>query len=93
MPLLVLSGQHRTSTADLPVFLLLSLPSLSEIPRVQRRAITPPLADFEVKYPRKEAMAHSYLSGQYTMAAIAKHFGVHYSTVSRAVKEQEKTNK
>jgi len=26
------------------------------------------------------------------MAAIVEHFGVHYSTVSRAVKEQEKTN-
>jgi len=30
-------------------------------------------------------MAQAYLSGQHSMAAIAKHFGVHYSTVSRTV--------
>lgn len=68
-------------------------PSLEEIPRAQRRAITQLLAYFEASYPRNEAMARSYLSGQHTMVAIAKHFGVHYSTVSRAVKELEKTGK
>jgi len=35
-------------------------------------------------------MARAYISGQHTMAAIANHFGVHYSTVSRSVKEWEK---
>ena len=68
-------------------------PSLAEIPRAQRRAIAQPLADFEANYPRNEAMARSYLSGQHTMAAIANHFGVHYATVSRAVKELEKIGK
>jgi len=59
--------------------------ALDEIPRVQRRAITQPLADFEQRYNRNEAMARAYLSGQHTMAAIALHFGLHYATVSRAV--------
>jgi putative transposase len=36
----------------------------------------------ERRYPRNEAMARAYLSGQHTMLAIAEYFGVHYSTVS-----------
>ena len=64
-------------------------PSLDEIPRAQRRGLAQPLADFERRYPRNEAMARAYLSGQHTMAAIAGHFGVHYSTVSRMVRDHE----
>lgn len=45
--------------------------SLDEIPRMQRRLSARPLA---------------YLSGDYTMKAIADEFGVHYTTVSRAAK-------
>jgi len=37
----------------------------------------------------RAAMARAYLSGRHSMAAIALHFGVHYSTVSRAVKNHE----
>lgn len=33
-------------------------------------------------------MAEAYLSGNFTMKEIGRHFGVHYSTVSRAVKAQ-----
>ncbi|HET7831442.1 MAG TPA: transposase [Gallionella sp.] len=64
-------------------------PALDEIPRAQRRALTQPLVQFEERYPRNEAMARAYLSGQHSMAAIAQHFGVHYSTVSRAVRSLE----
>ena len=64
-------------------------PALGEIPRVQRRALSLPLDVFGKRYPRNEAMARAYLSGQYTMAEIARHFGVHYSTVSRAVRAIE----
>ncbi len=64
-------------------------PALDEIPRAQRRALTQALNEFERQYPRYEAMARAYLSGQHTMLAIAAHFGVHYSTVSRAVKAYE----
>lgn len=64
-------------------------PALDEIPRVQRRMLTQPLAEFEKRYERNTAMARAYLSGQHTMAAIAQHFGVHYSTVSRLVSAYE----
>lgn len=37
----------------------------------------------------KVAMARAYLSGQFRMQEIASFFGVHYSTVSRAVKGYE----
>jgi transposase-like protein len=30
-------------------------------------------------------MAQAYATGDYTLAEIARHFDVHYSTVSRAV--------
>jgi putative transposase len=60
-------------------------PGLDEIPRTQRRAISQPLEQFENNYSRDEGMARAFLSGQHTMLAIAEHFGVHYSTVSRAV--------
>lgn len=63
--------------------------ALDEIPRAQRRALTQPLPDFEQSYPRNEAMARAFLSGQHSMVAIAEHFGVHYSTVSRAVRVYE----
>jgi REP element-mobilizing transposase RayT len=68
-------------------------PALNEIPRAQRRALTQPLADFERRYDRNEAMARAYLSGQHTLAAIAKHFGVHYTTVSRVVSGYENSTK
>ena len=61
----------------------------AEIPRAQRQAVKRALVDFAKKYPRDEAIALAYLSGQHTMAAIAKHFGVHYTTVSRVVKNHE----
>ncbi|WP_244857237.1 transposase [Aromatoleum bremense] len=68
-------------------------PSLDEIPRAQRRGAPQPLTDFESRYGRREAMARAYLSGQHTMAAIAEHFGVHYSTVSRMVRSHENSGK
>jgi hypothetical protein len=38
---------------------------------------------------RDQVIAHAYLSGAYTMAEIGGHFGVHYMTVSRAVRKFE----
>ena len=40
--------------------------SLDEIPRAQRRALTQPLSEFANRYPRNEAMARAYLSGQHS---------------------------
>ena len=68
-------------------------PTLTEIPRAQRRALTRALADFAHKHARDEALALAYLSGQHTMAAIAGHFGVHYTTVSRLVKDYEESQR
>lgn len=64
-------------------------PGASTMPRTQRRAATRTLADFARRHERNTAMALAYLSGQHTMAAIAAHFGVHFTTVSRLVKVYE----
>jgi REP element-mobilizing transposase RayT len=64
-------------------------PLLTEIPRAQRRALARSLSEYAGTYPRNEAIARSYLSGEHTMAAIAQHFDVHYTTVSRLVKAYE----
>ncbi|MFN0315112.1 MAG: helix-turn-helix domain-containing protein [Burkholderiales bacterium] len=47
------------------------------------------MSDFANTYERNDAIALAYLSGHHTMAAIAEHFGVHYTTVSRLVKAHE----
>ncbi|MEO3429375.1 transposase [Pelagibius sp. CAU 1746] len=65
--------------------------SLAEIPKAQWQAPPPPLQSFAAQAPsREEAMARAYLSGAYSQNTIAAHFGVHYSTVSRAVRRFEK---
>jgi predicted DNA-binding protein YlxM (UPF0122 family) len=64
--------------------------SLKEISRLQRRSIKKELNWYDEKYtPRGKAMATAYLSGDHTMKEIADWFGVHYSTVNRAVKKVE----
>jgi len=58
-----------------------------EVPRAQRRPLAQPLADLARRYPdRREAMARAFQTGVYTMQEVADFFGVHYSTVSRAVR-------
>ncbi len=59
----------------------------TEVPRVQREAPPRPLPAFARRYEdRREAMARAHLDGGYTLAAVARHFDVHYSTVSRAAR-------
>jgi len=60
---------------------------LAEIPRLQRWKAKP-LAYYAGRYPVKEAMRRAYATGEYTLKAIADQFGVHYSTVSRAVNDR-----
>jgi len=63
---------------------------LAEIPRAQRCPLARPLAYYRDSCPdRRQAMAAAYASGRYTMHQIAQFFGVHYATVSRAVKRRE----
>ncbi len=60
--------------------------AIPEVPRVQTRpaaASIERIAD-ETKNPQ-QAMKRAYASGYYTLKDIADFFGVHYSTVSRAV--------
>jgi REP element-mobilizing transposase RayT len=67
-----------------------ALDRLREVPRAQRRALAKPLAAIAADYPdRREAMARAFLTGVYTMQEIADFFGVHYATVSRAVRRLE----
>jgi hypothetical protein len=64
--------------------------SLAEIPKAQWQAPPPPLERFAAEAAsRDEAMARAYLSGGYSQGRIARHFAVHYSTVSRAVRRFE----
>ncbi|GAB4195484.1 MAG: hypothetical protein Tsb002_28050 [Wenzhouxiangellaceae bacterium] len=57
-----------------------------EYPRTQRQLTVQPLDDHEkLAENRAEAMKKAYSTGAYTLKAIADHFGVHYSTVSRVV--------
>ena len=59
---------------------------LKEIPRAQRRLDPQPLDHYR-RHARdpQQAMISAYQSGGYTLAQIAQHFNVHYSTVSRTV--------
>ena len=71
---------------------LVSDPSaMTEIPRTQRRPLAKPLEYYRdtMEVP-KAAMAAAYATGDYTMQEIATCFGVHYSTVSRAVRQKLK---
>ncbi len=57
------------------------------VPRAQRRASPPRLATIARKYrDRNEAMAAAWATGGYSYAEIARHFGVHFTTVGRAVR-------
>ena len=65
----------------------------TEIPRLQRRPLARPLAEYRDRYENaREGMAAAYATGDYSMKEIAACFDVHYSTVSRAVKQIESQN-
>lgn len=56
------------------------------VTKPQRKAAALSLPEYQARYPtRDEAMARAYWTTAYTMSEIGKHFGVGYSTVSRAV--------
>ncbi len=65
--------------------------ALREISKAHRRILALSLDEYKQNHPRKnEAMACAYLSGAYSMAEIGEYFGVHYMTVSRAVRQIER---
>ena len=67
--------------------------TLKEIPRMQRY-ITKPLLEYILKYkdkkPRDNAVFEAHIRYGYTLKDVAEHLGVHYATISRAVKRVEK---
>jgi REP element-mobilizing transposase RayT len=64
---------------------------LTAIPKEQRRLGALALHEYAEKYSdRDRAMSAAYLSTAFTMRDIARHFGVCYKTVGRAIKRFEK---
>lgn len=64
--------------------------TLREISKAHRKSLVLTLDEYRALHPNKdESMAKAYLSGAYTMAEIGRFFGVHYMTVSRAVRKFE----
>jgi hypothetical protein len=61
---------------------------LREIPAVQRRPLPQPLAQIAEEHERDEAILRAYASGGYSLKKIGDHFGLHYSRVSRIVKQR-----
>lgn len=62
---------------------------LREVPRAYHRAAARPLSDYVSRNTRHKAMAQAWLAGDYTMREIGGAFGVHYTTVRRAVRARE----
>lgn len=61
---------------------------LSEIPRAQRRKIPRPLDYYSNKNKnRNQGIVAAYQSGGYSMKEVGEHFGVHYSSVSKIIKQ------
>lgn len=67
----------------------LSNQPLAEIAHAQRHPMAMPLAHYQALDTTnpKNGMTAAYASGNYTLQAIADAFGVHYATVSRAVRK------
>jgi hypothetical protein len=61
---------------------------LREIPAVQRRPLPKPLAQIAEEHERDEAILRAYASGGYSLQEIGDHFDLHYSRVSRIVKQR-----
>ena len=60
---------------------------LSEIPSSQKRAKVKTLEEYEASFDdRNQCIKEAFQSGGYTMKAIADHFGLHYSSVSKIIK-------
>ncbi len=67
--------------------------NLSEIPAAQKRTLPKPLKYYEKKYQdRNTAITNAYRSGGYSMEEVGDYFGLHYSRISRIVRDIEKAN-
>ena len=69
---------------------------LKEVPRAQRFATRPSLEELfagvkESKSRRNEKIYEAYMQHGYTLSEIGRELGLHYSTVSKIVRQQEKS--
>ena len=65
-----------------------------EIPARQRRPVCRPIADYEKQsQTRNEAICLAYQSGQYSLKDLGDYFDLHYSRISRIVKQSEAKDK
>jgi hypothetical protein len=70
--------------------------ALKEVPRAQRYAARPSLAEIFGEKKAKsgkqkdEIMYRAYVEHGYRMVEIAEYLGVHYATISRAIRRGEK---
>jgi len=63
---------------------------IKEISRLERRKKNTPLCDyFADGVDRAMGMAAAYRSGNYSQKEIADYCGIHYSTVSRTLRDEE----
>jgi len=63
----------------------------SEIPSSQRRPLANPLQHYsDIASSRNEANVLSYSSGGYGMKEVGYFFGLHYSRVSRVIREAKR---
>jgi putative transposase len=60
-----------------------------EIPRLQRRTAAAPLTHFTAMPERNAGIMQAHQTGCYSLKDIGQAFGLHYATVSRAIKGQE----
>lgn len=64
--------------------------TIQEVPLTQRRPVVRDLRSYtQNPGDRDIAMAQAFATGAFTMRAIADAFGVHYATVSRAVRKEK----
>ena len=62
------------------------------VPRAQRRPPAPTLARIEARHAdRDKAMVAAHATGEYSYQQIAEHFGVHFTTVGRVVREAKRS--
>lgn len=87
-----LSGQIYLGSQAFIDTVQASLPNQTEnreIPRVQRRPPAKPLTHYADEHSeRNDAIRAAFATGDYTLAQIAEYFSVHYSTVSRIVRQE-----
>ena len=61
-----------------------------DIPQLQHRTLPKPLADYCEQFSnRNDAIRAAFNSGGYTMKTIGKYFNLHYTSISRIVKQDD----